>query len=87
MAHRIEIGPRNGVRDPRGIGVVARARKFLHLDIASCRTRDVYKIDAELSARELHRIRKAFTDSVRARSAVDRIKPPTFDCNRPRPVA
>ena len=79
MAHRIEIGLKAGLKDPRGAGVVARARRYLHLPVRSCRVRDVYKIDAELSRRQLDRVRAAFTDSVLARSAVARLAPPPFD--------
>jgi len=79
MAHRIEIGLRRGVHDARGAGVVARARGFLHVPAAACATRDVYKVDAELTATELRKIRKAFTDPVIARSAAGRLAAPTFD--------
>jgi phosphoribosylformylglycinamidine synthase len=79
MAHRIEIGLKGGVKDPRGQGVVRSARHFLHLRVGSCRTRDVYKIDAALSAPELRTVRKAFADAVVARAAADRLPPPAFD--------
>ena len=76
MAIRIEIGLRRGVRDPRGEGVVARARKFLHLPVRGCATRDVYKIAADLPPRAASAVRRALTDAVLARSAFDRLPPP-----------
>ena len=57
MAFRIEIGLRRGVRDPRGLGVVAKARKFLKVAVRSCHTRDVYKVDMALKTSEQRRIR------------------------------
>ncbi|MFH0954448.1 MAG: AIR synthase-related protein [Verrucomicrobiota bacterium] len=79
MAFRIEIGLKRGVSDARGRGVVARARKFLHVSVASCHTREVYKIDAQLSSSELRKVKTAFTDPVIARSAGGRLAPPAFD--------
>ena len=80
MSFRIELGWRRGVRDPRGDAVVARARRFLHLPLKACRTRDVFKVDADLPARTQHAIRRAFTDPVLAVSALDRLPAPaSFD--------
>ena len=79
MVTRIEIGLKRGVRDPRGEGVAARARDFLHLPVRSCQTRDVYKIDAEMRAGEARRIRAAFADPVITKTAAGRLPPPPFD--------
>ncbi len=79
MAYRIEIALKRGVRDPRGLGVVAKARKFLRLPVRSCQTREVYKVEAELSAGGLRKIKMAFTDPVIARSGIGRLSPPAFD--------
>jgi phosphoribosylformylglycinamidine synthase len=79
MAHRIEIALKAGVRDARGKGVVAAARRFFDLPLKDCRTRDVYKIDIPLNQRELREVRKAFTDPVIAVSALGRLRPPRFD--------
>jgi phosphoribosylformylglycinamidine synthase II len=79
VAFRIEIGLKRGVRDARGRATVARARRFLHLPVQSCRTRDVYKVDVSLSPGELKQIRKTFTDPVTSRSAIFRLPPPSFD--------
>jgi phosphoribosylformylglycinamidine synthase subunit PurSL len=79
VAYRIEIGLKRGVRDARGRAMVAKARRFLHLPIESCQTRDVYKIDCALSPGELQIVQKAFADPVTSRSALNRLKPPVFD--------
>lgn len=79
MATRIEIGLRRGVRDSRGRGVVARAKRFLHLPLRACATRDVYKIDSALQPAEVERVRAAFTDPVSSVSAAGRLPPPPFD--------
>lgn len=79
MAHRIEIALKTGVRDARGKGVVAAARRFFSLPLRDCRTRDVYKIDIPLKQREVREVRKAFTDPVIAVSAEGRLRTPAFD--------
>jgi phosphoribosylformylglycinamidine synthase II len=79
VAYRIEIGLRRGIRDARGRATIGKARRFLHLPVESCQTRDVYKVDVSLSQRELRHIKKAFTDPVTSRSALARLSPPAFD--------
>ncbi|MFH0879210.1 MAG: AIR synthase-related protein [Lentisphaerota bacterium] len=79
MTFRIEIGLKRGVRDARGEGVAARARSFLHLPVTSCGTREVYKVDAALSEKDLKRVSKAFADPVITRCAIDRLEAPAFD--------
>ncbi len=79
MASRIEIGLKRGVKDPRGRGIVARAKNFLRLPVVSCQTRDVYRVDVPLSSAELRRVRAAFADPVIARSAIGRLPPTAFD--------
>lgn len=79
MALRIEIGLKRGMRDPRGSGVVARARRFLHVPLRGCTTRDVYKVDAPLTPADAATLTSAFTDPVTSRSAVGRLPPPPFD--------
>ena len=79
MTFRIEIGLKRGVRDPRGRGVVAKARKFLRLPVGSCQTRDIYRVDVPLAPKDLRKVKNAFTDPVIARSAVGRLMPPSFD--------
>ncbi len=80
MATRIEIGPKNNVRDPRGRHAASAARTFLQLPVTDCRTRDVYKVDILLTRKDAEMIRKAFTDPVTSRSALGRLKAPAdFD--------
>jgi phosphoribosylformylglycinamidine synthase len=79
VTQRIEIGLKRGVVDARGRAVAARAHRFLRLPVASCRTRDVYKLDLALSPGEFRKIRTAFTDPVICRSAAGRLPPPRFD--------
>lgn len=79
MAFRIEIGLKKGLRDPRGRGVVQRAREFLDLSVRTCSTRDVYRVGMELPARKQREVMKAFTDPVSCRSSLDRLPPPRFD--------
>ncbi len=80
MAHRIEIALKRGIRDARGQGVVSTARGFLRLPVRSCETRDVYKLDVELSRKQFSEIRKAFTDPVIAVSSAGRHRTPArFD--------
>ncbi len=67
------------MRDPRGEGVTERARRFLHLPVRACRTRDAYKVDADLPAAQQRAVRDAFADPVVARAALGRLAPPRFD--------
>ncbi len=79
MAFRIELALKRGVRDARGRDVVAKSRDFLHLPVKSCSTRDVYKVDVQVTPRESRKVRDAFTDPVIMRSAIGRCPPPKFD--------
>ena len=79
MAYRIEIGLKRGIRDARGRGIAAKTRRFLRLPVVSCLTRDVYKVDVAINARELRAVRKTFTDPVTSRSAIARLTQPAFD--------
>ncbi len=78
MAFRIEIGLKRGIKDARGRSTVAKVRRFLHLPVQSCQTRDVYKVDVSLSRRELRDIRNVFADPVTSRSGLGRLAPPVF---------
>ena len=80
MAHRIEIALKRGLPDPRGRNVVHSARSLFGLHIETCETRDVYKIDAQLTKKHLHNVRKAMTDPVTSLSSIGRHRPPSrFD--------
>ncbi len=73
MVHRIEIGPKPGVNDARGNGVVENVCAFLHMDVTGCRTRGVFNVHAELSPNEVERIREELTDPVIQHSAIGRL--------------
>lgn len=80
MIYRIEIGLKDGVPDARGRGVIHRAAGALKMEIAECRTRDVYKVVAEIDAATAETVRKTFADPVVAASAMDRLPAPaSFD--------
>ncbi len=79
MTIRIEIANKARVPDSRGAAAASRARSFLHLPVTSCRTRDVYKLDIVLSARQAHELRRVFTDPIVAVSALGKLPPPRFD--------
>ena len=80
MVYRIEIGLKDGVPDARGRGVLHRAAGALKMEIAECRTRDVYKVAADIDEHTAAAIRKTFADPVVAESAMGRLPPPeSFD--------
>ncbi|NLX25617.1 MAG: phosphoribosylformylglycinamidine synthase [Lentisphaerae bacterium] len=80
MIYRIEIGLKDGVPDARGRGVIHRAQGALKLEIAECRTRDVYKVVADMDDATAATVQKAFADPVVAESAMGRLPAPkSFD--------
>jgi len=78
MIHRIEIGLREGVPDARGRGVTHRAEGALKLAIAQCRTRDVYKVVANIDDATAAKVQKTFADPVVAESAMGRLDAPEY---------
>ncbi len=80
MIYRIEIGLKDGVPDARGRGVIHRAQGALKLNIAECRTRDVYKVVANIDDATAATVQKTFADPVVAESAMGRLPAPeSFD--------
>jgi phosphoribosylformylglycinamidine synthase len=79
MSHRIEVGYRPGIPDPRGLATLATIRSFLSIEIRDVRAFDVYTIDASLSQHEVARARDHFTDPVTQVGAIDRLQPEPFD--------
>ena len=80
MIYRIEIGLKNGVPDARGRSVIHRAQGALRLQIEACRTRDVYKVAADMDADTAETVRGTFADPVVAESAMARLPAPeAFD--------
>lgn len=77
--HRIEIGLKEGQRDPRGEHVARQVREYLDLPVESVTTQDVYHLEADVTAEEAERIAAEFADPVRQRAAVGRIEDEDFD--------
>jgi len=76
--HRIEIGIRPDQPDPRGEKVARTIRDFLGIPVVRVRTRDVYKIEADLTAEEAARVAREFADPVLQRGAVGRLEGDSF---------
>jgi len=76
MLYRIEIGLKDGVPDARGRGVLHKAQGALGLTIDACRTRDVYKVVANINEAKAAEVQTAFADSVVAESAMNRLPAP-----------
>jgi len=79
MITRIEIATKPGLRDPRGDDVARAAQRFLGIAVARVRTRDVYRIEAELGRAEAERVLHELTDPVLHASALERLEDGPFD--------
>ena len=79
MVHRLEIAPREGLRDARGAAVAAAARDILGMAAGRVRSRDVYRIDAAISSEEAARVLHEFVDPVAQRGALGRLDDGPFD--------
>ena len=80
MAVRIEVGYRNGVRDPRGERVVREALELAGIMLQSVRTVSVYTVDITLTEQELEKIASGpFTDPIIQEYAVGRPVGGVFD--------
>jgi phosphoribosylformylglycinamidine synthase len=79
MTHRIEVGYRPGIPDPRGLDTLATIRSFLSIPIRDVRAFDVYTLDVDLSEEQVARVRDHFTDPVTQLGAIDRLPPGPFD--------
>ncbi|MCM0083062.1 phosphoribosylformylglycinamidine synthase subunit PurS [Geomonas sp. Red32] len=80
MPHRIEITLKDQVRDPRGERIKREIEHFLHLEVASVRTIDVYTVDAALSAGDLDKVAAGpFCDPVIQEYHVDKPAAAGFD--------
>jgi len=72
MAHRIEIGFREGIRDALGEKIKRRINEHLHLPVEAVRTVEVYTLDGEFSREELERAAAGpLSDAVTQRYAID----------------
>ena len=79
MVHRLEIATRPELPDPRGAAIAETVRAFLGIPIARVRTRDVHRIDAELSDDDARRVLHEFVDPVSQRGALERLDDGAFD--------
>ncbi len=80
MAVRIEVGYRDGVRDPRGERVVREALELAGIMLQSVRTVSVYTVDITLTEQELEKIASGpFTDPIIQEYAVGRPVGGVFD--------
>jgi phosphoribosylformylglycinamidine synthase len=79
MITRLEIATRPELQDPRGLELARRVRSFLGIPVEDVRTRDVYRIDAELSAAERERVLRELVDPVLQRGALGRLDGDAFD--------
>lgn len=64
MDHRLQISPRNGVRDARGDETRERIEQFLGIHVDAVRTRDVYSIFGDISVAEAAQIASACSNPV-----------------------
>ncbi len=72
MAHRIEIGFREGIRDALGEKIKRRINEHLHLPVAAVRTVEVYTLDGEFTRDEMERAAAGpLCDAVIQRYAID----------------
>ncbi len=79
MVIRIEIATRPGFRDPRGEEISRTVRGFLGIPVRRVRTRDVYRIEADLTEGEARSVLAEFTDPVLQTGAVGRVEDGPFD--------
>jgi phosphoribosylformylglycinamidine synthase len=79
MVHRLEIAKGPGLRDARGAAVAAAARDVLGVAAGRVRSRDVYRIDAAMTADEARRVLHEFVDPVAERGALGRLDDGPFD--------
>ena len=79
MVHRLEIATRPPLADARGLGVAATVRDVLGIPITSVRTRDVHRIDADLSEAEASRVLHEFVDPIGQQGALGRLEEGPFD--------
>jgi phosphoribosylformylglycinamidine synthase len=73
MVTRLEIAVRPGLRDPRGEEAEHRIRSFLGIPVEHVRTREVYRIEAELTPDESRRVLDEFIDPVQQVGALGRL--------------
>ena len=73
MVTRLEIAVRPGLRDPRGEEAEHKIRSFLRIPVERVRTREVYRIEAELTPDEQRCVLDEFVDPVQQVGSLDRL--------------
>jgi phosphoribosylformylglycinamidine synthase len=79
MVTRLEIASRRELKDPRGEVVAGKISSFLGIPVTAVRTREIYRIDAELREGEAERVLREFTDPVSQDGAIGRLQGDHFD--------
>jgi len=80
VAVRVEVGIRDGVRDPRGERVVREARELAGIHLDAVRTLSVYTVDVDLTPEDLGKIASGpFTDPVIQEYSIGKPLPGSFD--------
>jgi len=79
MVHRLEIGTRPPLTDARGASIAETVRGFLGIPVARVRTRDVHRIDADLSEGDARRVLHEFVDPIAQTGALGRLDDGPFD--------
>ena len=80
MAHRIEIGLFDSIRDAAGEKLVRRIQSELGIEVERARCIDVYTIAAEVRAAELERVANSvLRDPVIQQATIDQPLPGSFD--------
>ena len=79
MVHRLEIATRPQQPDPRGTSIAATVRAFLGIPVGRVRTRDVHRIEANLSEDDARRVLHEFVDPVSQHGALGRLDDGPFD--------
>jgi phosphoribosylformylglycinamidine synthase II len=79
MVTRLEIASQRELKDPRGAEVAHKIGSFLGIPVKRVRTRELYRIDAELRTGEAERVLREFTDPVSQNGALGRLEEGPFD--------
>ncbi len=79
MVTRFEIAVRPDLQDPCGEEVARRVRSFLGIPVTRVRTREVYRVEADLEPGEAERVLGELVDPVLQRGALGRLEDEPFE--------